>query len=202
MDAFGVSTVLAAHSGGSEASALLGAILTLVGLVAAIVAAVNKSQNSVWVNGLPYCPNCRRQISLKSSRPRGEIRGRNSFLSRLEPHAASGQAIAETVELSRVPLPGRPPSWTSPFLDTTGRSVKSGLNLVAPSRCSRNSCWRANSSASFSGLGGPMLGLPGPNPMSLRALSSPEWKRPGLAATMDRMRSRAAFPSSPGLAFP
>jgi len=44
----------------------------IIGLIAVIIGAIgsaNKAQNAVWRNGLPYCPNCNRQISLKTARP-------------------------------------------------------------------------------------------------------------------------------------
>jgi hypothetical protein len=66
---YGFSIVIAAHSGGSGAGAVLGAVISIVALVVAIISAMNKSANADWRNGLPYCPRCHRQISLKSSRP-------------------------------------------------------------------------------------------------------------------------------------
>jgi hypothetical protein len=45
------------------------AILTIVGAILVAIEGMNKAQNADWRNGLPYCPACGRQISLKSSRP-------------------------------------------------------------------------------------------------------------------------------------
>jgi hypothetical protein len=62
-----LSSALLFAADSPEAAVICG-ILALVAFVFALVAAFNKSQNAVWKNGLPYCPKCGRQISLKTSR--------------------------------------------------------------------------------------------------------------------------------------
>ena len=59
--------ILAAKHESPEA-ALFGTLLGIVACVLAVIAALNKNQNAVWKNGVPYCPICGKQISLKSSR--------------------------------------------------------------------------------------------------------------------------------------
>jgi hypothetical protein len=84
------NVLLAAHHRGDGAGAVFTAILAIVGAIITFIAAMNKSQNAVWRNGLPYCPNCRRQISLKSSRPHCRSCGYNLVQSPHRPNPTSG----------------------------------------------------------------------------------------------------------------
>lgn len=71
MNALGLSLVFAADGGGGDwAGAVFVAILSIIVAIMVFIAEMNKAKNAVWRSGLPYCPNCHRQISLKSSRPR------------------------------------------------------------------------------------------------------------------------------------
>ena len=90
--------VLAAHHGGDGAGAVFAAILSIVAAVIAIIGAMNKSQNTVWRNGLPYCPNCHRQISLKSSRSYCRSCGYNLVQSPQKPAPAT-PAVPSNVAL-------------------------------------------------------------------------------------------------------
>jgi rRNA maturation endonuclease Nob1 len=59
--------ILAAKHPDSPEVQLFTLCLVLVALVVAVIAAINKSQNVNWKNGVPYCPGCNRQVSLKNS---------------------------------------------------------------------------------------------------------------------------------------
>jgi hypothetical protein len=58
----------AKHHADSGGEAVIGLILTIVISVIYAIAAIRKSDNAVWKGGIPYCPSCGRQISLKFSR--------------------------------------------------------------------------------------------------------------------------------------
>jgi hypothetical protein len=67
MNAITVLFWAANHSESPEA-AVFAVVLTVIAGIIAIVASLNKSANANWKNGVPYCPGCNRQISMKASR--------------------------------------------------------------------------------------------------------------------------------------
>jgi DNA-directed RNA polymerase subunit M/transcription elongation factor TFIIS len=96
----GYFILFAAHHGqGPEA--VLSFVIGVVALIFTIIAAINKSQNAVWKNGVPYCPKCNRQISLKSSRPHCRSCGYNLTQS---PPAAYGSVHGSFSETGTVRL--------------------------------------------------------------------------------------------------
>jgi hypothetical protein len=43
------------------------AVAIIIGMIA-VIDSINKTKYAIWRNGLPYCPRCGMQISLKASR--------------------------------------------------------------------------------------------------------------------------------------
>jgi hypothetical protein len=67
----------AKHHANSGGEAILGLVFTIIIAVLYIAAGVRKSKNVVWKGGVPCCPNCGRQISLKLARPNCRSCGHN-----------------------------------------------------------------------------------------------------------------------------
>jgi hypothetical protein len=94
--------MLAVH-GGPGVQLVVG-LLTILALIWGLVEASRKQQNVNWRNGLPYCPRCNRQVSLKMSRPYCRSCGYNLVQppQRVTPPELTEPPVLPSAQLQRV----------------------------------------------------------------------------------------------------
>jgi hypothetical protein len=66
----------AKHQESPELALFLLAVAIIIGVIA-VIGSINKTKYAVWRNGLPYCPRCGIQVSLKASRTHCRSCGHN-----------------------------------------------------------------------------------------------------------------------------
>src|SRR5262249_34033032 len=84
----------AKHHADSGGEAVLGIVFIVIVAVLAIAAGVQKSKYVVWKGGVPCCPNCGRQISLKLARPSCRPCGHNLMSPPAQPAQSRGELLA------------------------------------------------------------------------------------------------------------
>jgi hypothetical protein len=84
----------AKHHAASGGEAVLGVVFIVIVAVIAIAAGVQKSKYVVWKGGVPCCPNCGRQISLKLARPNCRACGHNLMSPPAQPTENLGELLA------------------------------------------------------------------------------------------------------------